>query len=548
VVSGSARAPSVSDFASLVERTDRLHALRAALACVVLGAAAFAPEYAAGSVGLTAVVTAGYLLVAVAAEWVRRKSGVRAVSAIGGMLLADGVYLAWAAYLGGGGESPLRFLIYLHIVAATLLASYRTGLKLALWHTLLFFAVVYGHAGGLWEGAGDDSALPGGPRFESVAAFNVLALWGMALGTAAFSSLVERELRRQKIDLQELASMAAELDRRIKPVEAGEILLERLAGSFGFRRGVVLASPGGQLTMIAHRGGAASAESLPGLDPIVEKAWAEREVLLVKRLDSSTAPRLASLLPDARNLVIVPLFAEGHPIGVLALERGGGIGHIHRWAVSMVQQFARHGALALNNAWRLEEVQRMAETDPLTGLANRRVFEKALEREIARASRTGQPVSLLMLDADHFKQYNDRFGHRAGDDLLQSLAHALVEHSRGFDTVARYGGEEFAVILPECSAEEAHAVAERLRLVSSAVEGRSPVTLSGGVATFPVHGRDSATLIEAADAALYESKRSGRDRLSLAGDARGTGMSRPRRPLPEQATQPLPEHAAPAPA
>jgi two-component system, cell cycle response regulator len=522
-VPGLARTSSASDFASLVERTDHLHALRAALACVVLGATALAPEIAAGSTGLTAAVTAGYLLVAVVAEWVRRRSGVRAVWAIGGMLLIDGVYLAWAAYVGGGGESPLRFLIYLHIVAATLLASYRTGLKLALWHTLLFFAVLYGQAGGfLDEGASHVSALPGGSRFQTVAAFNVLALWGVALGTAAFSSLVERELRRQKVDLQELASMAADLDRRIKPTETGDILLDRLSGSFGFIRGVLLASPGGQLRVIAHRG-SGSTEDLPGIDPIVERAWAERGVLLVKRLDPSTDPRLASLLPQARNLVIVPLFAEGHPIGVVVLERGGRIGHIHRWAVSMVQQFAAHGALALHNAWLLEEVQRMAETDPLTNLANRRVFERALEREIARASRTGQPVSLLMLDADHFKQYNDRFGHRAGDELLQSLANALVEHSRAFDTVARYGGEEFAVILPECPVEEAHRVAERLRLVSSAIEGRAPITLSGGVATYPMHARDGATLIEAADGALYESKRSGRDRLSLAGNVRGTG-------------------------
>jgi diguanylate cyclase (GGDEF)-like protein len=493
-------ASSASDFASLVERTDHLHALRAAFACVVLGTTLLGPGLAPGSAGLTAAVTAGYLLAAVIAEWGRRRAGVRAVWAIGGMLLADGVYLAWATYLGGGVESPLRFLIYLHIVAATLLASYRTGLKLALWHTLLFFAVLYGQAGGfLAVGAGDISALPGGARFQSVAVLGVLALWGLGLGTAAFSSLVERELRRQKVDLQELAAMAGELDRRIKPSETGDILLHRLGGSFGFARGVVLASPGGQLTVIARRGGADSAGDRPGVDPLVERAWSQRRVLLVK-----------------------PLFAEGHPIGILALERGDGARHIPRWQVSMVQQFASHGALALHNAWLLEEVQRMAETDPLTGLANRRVFERALEREIARASRTGKPVSLLMLDADLFKQYNDRFGHRAGDELLQSLARSLVEHSRAFDTVARYGGEEFAVILPECAVEEAYSVAERLRLVSSAVEGRTPVTLSGGVATYPVHGRDGDSLIEAADGALYESKRRGRDRLTLAGDATGS--------------------------
>jgi diguanylate cyclase (GGDEF)-like protein len=356
-----------------------------------------------------------------------------------------------------------------------------------------------------------------------VAVFNVMALWGMALGTAAFSSLVERELRRQKVELQELASMAGELDRRMRPTETGEILLERLSRSFGFTRGVVLASPDGELSLLASHGTRFSSDGRPTVDPIVKRAWATREIVLARRLDPSIDPRLAAMLPDARNLLIVPLFAEGHPIGVVALERGGGARHIRRWAVSIVHQFASHAALALHNGWLLEEVQRMAETDPLTDLANRRVFERALERELARAARSGQQVSLLILDADHFKGYNDRFGHRAGDELLQSLARALVEHSRAFDIVARYGGEEFAVILPECSVEEAHSVAERLRLVASGLEGRAPVTLSGGVATYPVHGRDCASLIEAADAALYESKRAGRDRLSLASDGRGTG-------------------------
>ncbi len=484
------------------------------------------PHTAWGSIGVTALITAAYLLAAVLSEWMRRRARVRALWALGGMLLADGVYLAWATYLGSGAESPLRFLIYVHIVAVTLLASYRTGLKLAFWHSLLFFVVLYGQAGGFLDpGGADASALPGGSRYGTVAASSVMALWGMALGTAAFSSLVERELRRQKVELQELASMAGELDRRMKPTETGEILLDRLRGSFGFTRGVVLASPGGELSLVAHSGATVPSDDPRGVDPIVQRAWATREVVLVGRLDPSTDPRLAAMLPEARNLLVVPLFAEGHPIGVVALERAGRTRHIRRWAVSMVHQFASHGALALHNGWLLEEVQRMAETDPLTELANRRVFEAALERELARASRSGQHVSLLILDADHFKEYNDRFGHRAGDGLLQSLARALVEHSRAFDTVARYGGEEFAVILPECSAEEARSVAERLRLVASGLEGRAPVTLSGGVATYPVHAGDGASLIEAADEALYEAKRAGRDRLSLAGDGRGTGRN-----------------------
>jgi diguanylate cyclase (GGDEF)-like protein len=277
------------------------------------------------------------------------------------------------------------------------------------------------------------------------------------------------------------------------------------------------------LSLLAHHEASVPSQDLPGVDPIVERAWSSREIVLAKRIDPSADPRLAAMFPEGRNLLIVPMFAEGHPIGVVVLERGGGARLIRRWVVSVVQQFASHAALALHNGWLLEEVRRMAETDPLTDLANRRVFHRALERELARAARSGQQVSLLMLDVDHFKEYNDRFGHRAGDELLQSLARALVEHSRVFDTVARYGGEEFAVILPECPVEEAHSVAERLRLVASGLEGKAPVTLSGGVATYPVHARDSGALIEAADAALYASKGAGRDRLSLARDGQMPG-------------------------
>lgn len=510
---------SASDFASLIERMDYLHALRATFACTVLGATVFSPQTTGWPLGVTALVTATYLVAAVVSEWVRRSMGVRGLWPIGAMLIADGLYLAGATYLGAGAESPLRFLIYLHIVAGTLLASYRTGLKLAFWHTLLFFVAAYGQAGGFVEvGSADLSSLPGGARFGSVAAWSVMALWGMALGTAAFSSLVERELRRQKVELQQLAAMAEELERRMKPDQIAAILLDRLIGSFGFARGLVLASPGGELSLLAQHPATVRSQAVQGVDPIVERAWTRRGIVLAKRIDPSADPRLAAILPEGRNLLIVPMFAEGHPIGVVVLEWGGGARLIRRSVVSMVQQFASHAALALHNGWLLEEVRRMAETDPLTDLANRRVFHRALERELARAARSAQQVSLLILDADHFKEYNDRFGHRAGDELLQSLARALVEHSRAFDTVARYGGEEFAVILPECPVEEAHSVAERLRLVASGLEGKAPVTLSGGVATYPVHAGDGGALIEAADAALYASKRAGRDRLSLAPD------------------------------
>lgn len=510
--------PNSNDFTSLIERMDYLLGLRAALACVVLGAVLWAPHVAGASIASFTVGTALYLLLAALAEWLRRHTGGRGLWSINGMLLADGIYLAWVAYLTGGTTSPLRFLVYVHIVAVSLLASYRTGLKLALWHTLVFFVALYAQAGGLVDVRETGPwALPGRTGFGSLAMLNVMALWGMALGTAVFSSLVERELRRQKVDLQALAAMVAELDRRLKSGDVAEILLDRLRESFGFFRAVLLASPDGTLSLVAHRGAQEPAGDVTSIDRVIQRAWDTRGIVLVKRLDPQHDALLASLLPAARNLLVVPLFTEGQPAGIVALEQVNRRARIRRWTVTMVQQFVSHGALALRNSWLLEEVQRMAETDPLTGLANRRVFEQALEREIARAARTGTQVSLLMLDADHFKAYNDQFGHQAGDALLRSLARALVDHSRAFDIVARYGGEEFAVILPECPVREAENVAERLRSFASNIEALAPVTVSGGVATLPVHAQDATGLIETADAALYEAKRTGRDRLCLAG-------------------------------
>jgi diguanylate cyclase (GGDEF)-like protein len=254
----------------------------------------------------------------------------------------------------------------------------------------------------------------------------------------------------------------------------------------------------------------------PGIDPLVVKAWRTRQNLLIKRIDPDTDPRLAAAFHNARNLLIVPLFAEGAPQGVLALEHAG-TDSILRWTVSVIRQLATHSALALRNVWLLEEVQRMAETDPLTGVANRRVFHTALSRELSRSFRRGDQVGLLMLDVDHFKRYNDTHGHQAGDNVLRGVAHAIAAALRDFDTVARYGGEEFAVILPGCGPDESLAVADRLRRQASQVETVDPITLSVGVATFPEHAMDADVLIKAADEALYDSKRAGRDRATVFG-------------------------------
>jgi two-component system chemotaxis response regulator CheY len=154
----------------------------------------------------------------------------------------------------------------------------------------------------------------------------------------------------------------------------------------------------------------------------------------------------------------------------------------------------------------------LATTDELTGVKNRRRFREDLEMHVALAAREHLPLSLVMLDVDHFKSYNDAFGHPAGDEILRSLAAVLRQGVREHDTVARYGGEEFVVLLPATDQGAAVAVAERLR---SVIERHSrttrTVTASFGVATADAAARDAQVLVAEADEALYHAKRSGRN-------------------------------------
>ena len=175
--------------------------------------------------------------------------------------------------------------------------------------------------------------------------------------------------------------------------------------------------------------------------------------------------------------------------------------------------------LSLALASRVRELQRHSVTDALTGIFNRRFFDDCLTEEYARGSRYGQALSLMLIDVDHFKTYNDTHGHQFGDDALRSVARQLRKTIRKTDRLCRYGGEEFVILMPATSANDARRLAERQReQVSKLRLARGAVTVSIGVATLPDVGIWSLPdLVEAADKALYTAKDSG---LQLCGDAR----------------------------
>ncbi len=175
----------------------------------------------------------------------------------------------------------------------------------------------------------------------------------------------------------------------------------------------------------------------------------------------------------------------------------------------------------------LDSCEEAAFTDYLTGLANRRRFERQLAREAARTERYNHPFCLLLLDIDRFKEVNDTYGHEAGDEAIRRVGNAIQAGTRGIDTGARIGGDEFAVILPETDGERGLEVAERLRAAIHSIEVSSAghLTASFGLAELPTSATTVPELLAAADAALYEAKRQGRDRVALAPPLTGANRS-----------------------
>jgi diguanylate cyclase (GGDEF)-like protein len=230
----------------------------------------------------------------------------------------------------------------------------------------------------------------------------------------------------------------------------------------------------------------------------------------VARVASAGGKLIAPLihLQNRLGLVIIGEKHNGRPYSTLEIE-----------ILTMLTSFL--GA-AIANTQIYKEMERISLTDPLTGLFNRRFFENNLRTEIARARRFDHPLSLVMLDVDHFKNYNDRLGHRNGDLLLRKLAGLLTKTVRESDVISRYGGEEFCVILPEIHQDGAATFSERLRNIvfthpfeKREIQPNGRITVSLGVATYPNDAEVVEELVEKADSALYRAKNNGRNQVAV---------------------------------
>lgn len=223
-----------------------------------------------------------------------------------------------------------------------------------------------------------------------------------------------------------------------------------------------------------------------------------------------------------RTFMAVPVRIGGGVVGVLAVYGSSSRDPFTPDDLRLLSLVAAHIASAIENARVLQELQRMAETDQLTGVYNRRYFDLILQREYNRALRYSYPMSLIMLDLDNFKQCNDRFGHTAGDEVLRVVGEVLRKNLRDSDIPARYGGEEFAVILPHTPLTGARVAAERIRKLVEQLKfhfGDPPVeyqiTISGGVAALGPTILSPDDIVRAADEALLRAKEKGKNRIEV---------------------------------
>jgi diguanylate cyclase (GGDEF)-like protein len=228
------------------------------------------------------------------------------------------------------------------------------------------------------------------------------------------------------------------------------------------------------------------------------------------------------ILSDTSSYCCIPVISQGKDIGVLHLRSRPGIQRLTNAHQQLAQAVTEQVGLALANIQLRENMREQALRDPLSGLYNRYFMEASLESELSRARRDSHPVSLIMLDIDHFRELNANFGHPRVDEMLSELGRLLKNSIRAGDIACRYGGDEFLLILPNTPFEVARQRAEQLRSQIKTISVRDQagkyvhISASFGIAIWPDHGDAAIDLLMVADAAMYRAKDEGRDRIVFA--------------------------------
>lgn len=436
-------------------------------------------------------------------------------------MVADTAIIATLVAQTGGTGGPLVFLFTVQALAAGVLLSSSAGFRMLALGTVAILMVDILANQGVIPGV---ATVPKG--LQAVA-----ALWILGGAGTLFSAFNERELSRRNAELATIRQVTLDIEDSLSLEEIFADLCRGVVGGFGFDAAAVLLREEALMRCVGAHGITGQMGTTLELRGRIAHALATAGPVVTSGEEARVDAGLMALI-GPRGYVAVPIAADGLLIATRS-GRQGRAAVLRAHEIDALSRLAHHARLAIANARLHARMTEMAVTDSLTGLANHGEMQRRLSIEVGRLERyaslraAGHHASVILLDIDNFKRFNDRFGHPAGDAALKAVADALRSAVRTFDVIARYGGEEFAVILPETGEQGARDVAERIRAAIGACvfttsSGGRParLTASLGIATAPEDGRTPASLIEAADVALYRSKESGRNRVHHASDAK----------------------------
>ena len=505
---------SSGDLVPVTERLRNLQVWRTAVLPLGVAAVVLVPSLSLTSVAPTVIAVLAFVMVGGVLTWLsqRERRLPRTLSRV--LPLGDALAVVALSLGVGGPTSPVRYLLVLQAVEITLLASFRTGLKLVAWQSLVVSSLyVIGPA--VWPHLATVHLSAKGRTELQIL---VACAWIAAIMTAWLAAANERELRRRRYDLEQLARYHHALEASEDLTAAAAAFATMAHDELDTGRILVAVSDGADgLTVLATTGvenPPVRLDITPG--SLVGEVVDAAQPVLVAGLDPLLDAQLVGVLGARPNLAGLPLrTARGNGIILVEPQQKRG-SRVERRVVSMLERYRDDLASKMSNLWLIDSLRVAATTDPLTGLANRGRLREVLRSLTAQATRTGMPLSVAILDVDHFKKVNDTHGHAAGDLVLKQVASALQYNVRPYDTVARYGGEEFVVLLPDTSVDDAALVLERLRLAIPA--GTSPVTVTSsfGMARFDPAIDDAESVVKRADEMLYESKQNGRNRITIA--------------------------------
>lgn len=349
-------------------------------------------------------------------------------------------------------------------------------------------------------------------------------------GEAEYQRVV-RVLDRMKTETKSLSNFmvcmpefARQINTNLEQAKVAPMIVTILEQMFSPRQIVVFYTTerGGELSLEESRGVGQVSRTLKIKIGAGKIGWvAEHQITMENEEFAAHARAKWSAIEDdpagMKLDLYAPMIHDNKLHGVLAI---GGLGVRHPEEKKMLKMIADLGSSALSNAKLIETIKHWADQDGLTGLLNKRAFLKKVGEKIFECERERQPLSVFILDVDHFKHYNDTNGHLAGDEVLRSVGRVLKQAVRSGDIVARYGGEEFIIAMPETDQEGAMNASQKIRRAIEqepfSNQDRQPtgnLTISGGIAVLPLDGKSATDLIGRADQGLYEAKKAGRNRV-----------------------------------